>query len=103
MQVFFETKKSCVIANAFSCGAHFAILSRMKRTKKIRASRERLPDRASELLVNQRMLEAHRDEIKADIRSLDAKIETVGEKLSADIFRVIALVEDQNNLNRVVL
>lgn len=103
----------------------------MKKTKKKQTLRKRLPDRASEFLVNQRMLESHRDEIKADIRShdrrfdaieakldsmdarfdsmdakfdsMDAKNESFRQKISADVARVVALVEEQKNLNRAVL
>jgi hypothetical protein len=82
----------------------------MKKAKKRKASRERLPDRASELLINHRILWAVRDELKADIRSIDAKIDSkIGSvearihSLDGKIERVIALVEEQNNRNLVVL
>jgi len=57
--------------------------SRMKKAKKSPAKRERLPDRSSELLVNQRMLYAVRDELKADIRSHDQRFDSIDAKLEA--------------------
>jgi len=131
----------------------------MKKAKKSHAPRKRLPDRNSELLVNQRMLDSMRDELKSEIRSqgkrfdsidkrfdsvdkkfdsidkkfesidkrfesidkrfdsvdkrfdsLEAKMDSMGDRLSADIrrvsvdvHRVIAIVEEQNNRNKIVL
>jgi len=91
-------------------GARFAILVSMKKTRKLRAQRGRLPDRSSELLINQRILWATRDELKAEILSQGEKVS--GEikaissdikKVSADVQRVIALVEEQENRNSAVL
>lgn len=96
----------------------------MKKAKKRSASQVRLPDRASELLINHRILWAVRDELKSDIRShdkrfdshdkrfdeLEAKMDSIADRFSSeiqkvrsDIHRVIALVEEQNNRNRAVL
>ena len=57
--------------------------SRVKKAKKSSAKRDRLPDRSSELLVNQRMLYAVRDELKADIRSHDKRFESIEAKLGS--------------------
>lgn len=89
----------------------------MKKAKNRQVKRDRLPDRSSELLVNQRMLWATRDELKSEILSvegrLSSKIEKVSadvqkvsadiQSVSADVHRVIALVEEQENRNRSVL
>lgn len=98
--------------------------SRMKKAKKTSAKRERLPDRSSELLVNQRMLYAVGDELKADIRSHDKRFESIEAKLAshdkrfdsidaklasmeakseARFRQLIGLMEEQNNRNLAVL
>jgi tetrahydromethanopterin S-methyltransferase subunit G len=103
----------------------------MKKAKKSSAKRERLPDRSSELLVNQRMLYLVRDELKADIRShdkrfdsidrrfesidkrfdsidkrfdsLDAKLESRFASVESTLHRMMGLMEEQNNRNLAVL
>jgi chromosome segregation ATPase len=55
----------------------------MKKTKKRKVSSERLPDRASELLINHRILWAVRDELKADIRAVDTKIVSMDAKFES--------------------
>ena len=55
----------------------------MKKTKKLSVPRKRIPDRASELLVNQRMLYAVRDELKADIRSHDRRFDSIDAKFDS--------------------
>lgn len=96
----------------------------MKKAKKAPPSRRRLPDRASELLVNQRMLYGVRDELKAHLRShdrrfdamdarfdsmdarfvsMDAKFDSFREKITSDIRYMVTLVEEQNNRNDAVL
>jgi hypothetical protein len=83
--------------------------SGMKKAKKSRAKRDRLPDRSSELLVNQRMLYAVRDELKAGNRShdkrfnsIDAKLESLDAKISEKLDHMIVLMEEQNNRKKMV-
>jgi chromosome segregation ATPase len=56
---------------------------RMKKAKKKITPNERLPDRSSELLVNQRMLYAVRDELKSDIRSHEKRFDSIDQKLES--------------------
>lgn len=91
-------------------------LSLMKKKPK-KIPRVEVPDRAANMIVNQAMLYDVRDEIKAEFRShdrrfdsLEKRFDSVGnrleakiEKLSADIYRMMGLMEEQENRNRAVL
>ena len=55
----------------------------MKKAKKSRVSQERLPDRSSELLINQRILSAVRDELKTDIRSHDQRFDSIDKRFDS--------------------
>ena len=49
------------------------------------------------------LVKAVRDELRADIRSVDHKIESVRNDVMASIHRVEVLVEEQRSENRIVL
>jgi chromosome segregation ATPase len=55
----------------------------MKKAKKRSANGVRLPDRASELLINHRILWAVRDELKSDIRSHDKRFDSHDKRFDA--------------------
>ena len=61
------------------------------------------PTRAAEVPTTQGMLYGVRDELKSDIRSLEFKVDSRFEKMTAEIHRIGLLVEEQNAKNNIVL
>ncbi len=59
-------------------------------------TRKRYPYRPSQVPVTQGMLYGVRDELKAEVRSVEAK-------MSSQIHRLAVLMEEQNSKNNVVL
>jgi hypothetical protein len=89
----------------------------MRRKKTTKAVHPAFPERSGDVLVTQRMLYAVRDELKHEIKAVDAKIDGLEarqnvkfakleekiEKMSAESSRILALTEEQNARNIVVI
>jgi hypothetical protein len=61
------------------------------------------PTRAADVPVTQRMLHVVRDELKADISSLEAKVDSRFHEISSQLHQMKLLTEEQNAKNNIVL
>lgn len=70
---------------------------------KKKTAKKSYPERAKDVPVTQQMLYLVRDELKADLKSIEHRVDGRLEKMSADIHAIKILVEEQNAKNNIVL